>query len=393
MPAGLMTIEPDLMPEEEFRSREKKIREEMTVRQLDALLLYADEYRWGDSVYIGNYCGLNMIEEAPYCIFLPLEGDSVCFVGRQNLRPAQTYGRIKDVRYIGEIDSHLDDLSRGKRLRRVGYTNEDIFPQGIFNRATRGLPDATFEVAGDILRKLRLRKSDAEVRLLRKASEIGDIAFRKVRDIIRPGVNLLEIVNLAESTMRLAGGQYSFAHQVGVSEQLGQGVTVASDRQVKEGELVVIGLDPVYRFYYGDEERTWRVGAVNEEKSRLLLVADEVIKRVQEYARPGITFRDLWNYERDLFKQKGYADNWKFSEGLLGMALGHGVGLECVECPNRSPRDWDLVLESHMVLAIKAELHDFAWGGLRQESCILITENGAEWLNKVPHLLEESDLA
>lgn len=393
MPAGLITIESDLMPEEEFKLREKKIREEMAARKLEALVMYGDEYRWGDSVYIANYCGLNMIEEAPYCIFFPLEGEhSAFFVGRQNLQPAQKNGRIKHVGYIGEIDLHLKDITKGKKFRRVGYTNEDIFPQAIFNRVTKGLPDATFESASDILRKVRLVKSDTEIRLMRKASEIGDIGHRKAMEMVKPGVNILELINVAEGAMRLAGGQYSFAHQVGVAEQLDQGITVASDRRLKEGELVLVGLDPCYRFYYGDVERMWPVGTVDDEKNKVLLIADEVIKKVKNFARPGITFRDLWNYERDLFKEKGYAQYWKFSEKLLGLALGHGVGLECVECPNRTPRDWDVLLQPNMVLAIKAELHDFAWGGIRQESVILITKEGAEWLNKVTHLRNESDL-
>lgn len=60
-----------------------------------------------------------------------------------------------------------------------------------------------------------------------------------------------------------------------------------------------------------------------------------------------------------------------------------------VEWPRRYPRDWDIVLEPNMTLAVKSELHGFNWGGLRHETVILITEDGAEPLNKFHyHLID-----
>lgn len=60
-----------------------------------------------------------------------------------------------------------------------------------------------------------------------------------------------------------------------------------------------------------------------------------------------------------------------------------------VEWLRRYPRDWDIVLEPNMTLAVKSELHGFNWGGLRHETVILITEDGAEPLNEFHyHLID-----
>ncbi|NIQ33800.1 MAG: M24 family metallopeptidase, partial [Nitrososphaeria archaeon] len=66
--------------------------------------------------------------------------------------------------------------------------------------------------------------------------------------------------------------------------------------------------------------------------------------------------------------------------------LGHGIGLDMVEWPRRYPRDWNIKMEPNMTVAIKSEMHGFSWGGIRQESVVLVTKSGSEALNKVEYI-------
>jgi hypothetical protein len=77
---------------------------------------------------VANYKGLNIVEEAPYCLFFPLEGDSILFTGRFNMQPARRHARIKDVRCVWDIAQHLKDISKKKKFKQVGFTSEDIMP-------------------------------------------------------------------------------------------------------------------------------------------------------------------------------------------------------------------------------------------------------------------------
>ncbi len=384
MSGGPISIEPEFISEEEFKDREDKVRREMEAQQLDLLLMYGDEYRYGDSVYIANYKGLNIVEEACYCVFFPLEGDPVFFTGRFNLQPARKYARIKDVRCIWDIDEHLKELSLGKKFRKVGYTSEDVMPHSIYQRIERGLPESTLEGASDLLLKLRLIKSDAEVRLLRKAGEIGDVGLRAAEEALKPGITLWDLIGIAENAMRMGGGDNPWANMVGSGEELTDRIYLASNKEAKEGELIEVGLHPNFRYYCNDTERTWALGKVPAEQGDALKVCGMVMNGLIDFAKPGLTYRDLFDYEHELYKKEGYQEYWEpYAKETRGHALGHGIGLDMVEWPRRYPRDWDLVLKPNMTLAVKAELHGFKWGGLRHETVMLITKDGAEALNKV----------
>ena len=56
---------------------------------------------------------------------------------------------------------------------------------------------ATLIPASDIVEKLRLVKSPAEIEYVRKAAEIGDACYLKALDVIAPGVSEGEILAVA----------------------------------------------------------------------------------------------------------------------------------------------------------------------------------------------------
>jgi Xaa-Pro dipeptidase len=386
MSGGPIFIEYDLIPKSEYEQREKNIRKLMERERLDLLMIYGDEYRYGDSVYVANYKGLNIVEEAPYCIFFPLEGDSVLFTGRFNMQPAKRNARIKDVRCVWDIEEHLKDISKGKKFKRVGFTSQDIIPFSIYEGIRKGLAGAELIPASDLLAELRARKSDNEVRLLRKAGQIADMALKVAREALKPGMTLWQLLAIAEDTMRKSGGDNPFANMVGSGEELSDRVYLASDKVIKEGELLVIGLHPNYRWYCNDTERVWRVGKVPQDQENAVLTAGKIMREMEQYVRPGLTWKDLLEHEKELIKREGYYDFWgQYAEETRGHALGHGIGLDMVEWPRRYPRDWDFVLQPNTVFAFKCEFHGFKWGGLRHESVMLVTKTGGEALNKAPY--------
>ncbi len=126
MSGGPIFIEYDLIPEEEYQQRERNIRKLMERDRLDLLMIYGDESRYGDSVYIANYKGLNIVEEASYLIFFPLEGDLIFFTGRFNMQPARRHARIKDVRCVWDIEEHLKNVPKREKYKRVGGLGEGL---------------------------------------------------------------------------------------------------------------------------------------------------------------------------------------------------------------------------------------------------------------------------
>ena len=65
----------------------------------------------------------------------------------------------------------------------------------------------------------------------------------------------------------------------------------------------------------------------------------------------------------------------------FGHGLGHGVGLAIHEQPRLSPLS-DKILAAGMVCTVEPGIYLPGWGGVRLENMIVVTDDGAEVLNK-----------
>ena len=68
-------------------------------------------------------------------------------------------------------------------------------------------------------------------------------------------------------------------------------------------------------------------------------------------------------------------------KGRFGHGLGHGVGLAFHEGPRVSPLS-EAVLKPGMVCTVEPGIYLPDWGGVRLENMVVVTDDGAEVLNK-----------
>ncbi len=224
---------------------------------------------------------------------------------------------------------------------------------------------------------LRGIKQPGEIAIMKQAAQIAAEAFDEIRCQIIPGAVERDLALALEIAMRRRGAEEkSFPFIVASGERGALPHGVASDRRLKDGELVTFDFGARWQGYCSDETVTLALGNVS---SRLREVYD-VVFEAQQLAlaaiRPGVSLMDIDETARAYIAGRGFGE-------YFGHGLGHGVGLEVHEFPVVSGRSEDRAVEG-MVFTVEPGIYIPDLGGVRLEDTILVTAGGYERLTSIP---------
>lgn len=197
-------------PRAEYETRLARVRAAMQRRSLDRLLVSgATAIAWltgydADSDYV------------PQMVLVGNDAEPVLFLREMDLSGALHMAWLPEQRMIGYPEDYIGTADRdgydfilawltnaGQARGRIGAFLERL-PSRITARLVAGLPNATVETADDLIDWLRIKKSPAEVQVMREAARITDYAMQTAYDNIAPGVREAEAA-AAVSAALIAG--------------------------------------------------------------------------------------------------------------------------------------------------------------------------------------------
>ena len=371
------------LPVKDFTSRIKKIQSELSEKKLDALFVFSDEYRPGYTLYLSDYFPINVIEESPQGVYVPLDGEAVLFLGNINAQVAKSVSWIRDVRTIEELDfffkSHKEN--QGRSLK-VGLVGEALLPVRYYRKLRFALQGNDFIDADAIIQKMRAIKSPDEVERMQDAAHLGDAAIREAVARLNKGdATEIELAAVAEYVIRSGGGIIGSATIVSAGQHTKMPTWRPSEKTIESGEAVLIDANPSLRGYCSDVATTVFCGNVEGEKKKIQELGRKILGDVISHLQPGTSASFIYDYFLDRSRESGYEKF--FTQYAKGMrAVGHGVGLDVVEWPNLD-KDSKFLLEPGMTLGVKFDLHGFDWGGIRFEVDVLVEEDGCRSLNTI----------
>ena len=204
----------------EFTSRIEAVQEALARKELDALLVYGDEYRKENLRYV---CDFWPIFERGGC-FIPRTGAPILAGAPEGQLYAQSMCVWDDVRNIKEfacvsvpeeIDYPLAEFSSlneilGETLaggRRLGVVGMLDIPFPIMERIQNAGSAVEIVDAADILNALRLVKSPDEIACLRRAGELACIGYEKLMENCQPGNTERQAAGAGEGAARMAGAE------------------------------------------------------------------------------------------------------------------------------------------------------------------------------------------
>lgn len=181
-------------------------------------------------------------------------------------------------------------------------------------------------------------KSNDELKIMREAGRIVGQTLAKIREMVRPGLNLLTVEAFVEEEFKRLGAIETFRGYspapkyppypsnicISINDELVHGIP--TDRELKEGDIVSFDLGATYKGYVGDSAITVPVGEVSEEAKRLIKVTEDALWAGIEAARTGTHLNDICAAIEDAIKPSGFS--------IVRGYGGHGVGREMHEEPH-----------------------------------------------------------
>jgi Xaa-Pro aminopeptidase len=370
MPQGFQTTE--------FKARLTSAQSRMNAADLDAILLTTEP----DIRYFTGY--LTRFWESPcrpWFLVLPRSGDPIAVIPSIGAAlMARTW--ITDIRTWRAPDLEDDGISLlAETLRDLGprigtpsgLQSHLRMPLGDFARLNAALPQPIGADA-DILRSLRLVKSEAEIEKIKTACQIATRAFERVPEIARIGQPLAPVFRDFQRLCLDEGADW-VPYLAGAAAPGGYGdvISPADDRPLEAGDVLMLDTGLVHDGYFCDFDRNFSVGSPSPDvaagHSRLI----EATYAAFEAARPGATAAELFHV-MDKIVTGG-------AGGSEAGRYGHGLGMNLTEWPSLIPTDHTPLVEG-MVLTLEPGIELAPGRALVHEENIVIRENGAEWLSQ-----------
>ena len=256
-----------------------------------------------------------------------------------------------------------------------------------------------------ILHEMRLRKSETEIELMRRAASISAAGHVAAMEACRPGMFEYELEAIVEYTFRRCGATCpAYPSIVGA----GFNSTIlhynTNQEMIDDGDLVLIDAGAEYGGFAGDITRTFpangRFTSAQQAVYEAVLEANEQVIRM---IRPGVSFmalheeavRTLSSALVDLGLLAGSPAEVIERETYRKFFMhrtGHWLGMDVHDVGRyRTREDWR-ILEPGMVFTVEPGLYipagtesvpaEFFNIGIRIEDDVVVTEDGCEVLTK-----------
>ncbi len=280
-------------PLAEYKGRAEKVREEMTRRGIDVLLVSSPP----NITYLTGYDMIWYYLTSPVSVALHANSGQTCFFEVPYHKPTVAWHAVvDDAVFFGEGQSPVEDIAselkaRGWLKGNVGVEDWSRAPGGVvINQIKQSFYDAGANVVDGswVVDRVRLIKSKAEIEVMKKAASIADTAMETVREAIRPGVTEIELAGVVlQAMMRAGGGDPAIRAAVRSGPRFAARHCAPSHRKLKMGDLVWINHCGSYHRYHADLGRLFSLGEPSANWRDLMNKTCGSVDYVKERVRPG----------------------------------------------------------------------------------------------------------
>jgi Xaa-Pro aminopeptidase len=320
--------------------------------------------------------------ERHFLYLLPIEGDPALLV--PELAAADVRETVPTGTEVRSWSDEEDPVPAVRRLLDDRGVREGrlLVDDTMWARFTQDLrtaaPEAEWGLASEVLDDVRVRKDDAEIAAIERASGIADSVLANLRDL---GSNVIgmteaELAELIDDRLSERGGEAPAFETIVASGANGaKPHHHRGDRPIEEGDPVVLDFGTRVDGYPSDQTRTLVFDGEPDDRFREV---HRIVRRAQragvEAVEPGVSASAVDEAARSVIESAGYGEAFVHR-------TGHGVGLDVHEEPYAVAGN-DRLLEPGMVLSVEPGVYLEGEFGVRIEDLVVVTADGARRLNR-----------
>lgn len=305
-------------------------------------------------------------------LYLSLSGEKRLFVN--GLFPIQ----LKDasdlqITYFSDTDDSVSLLA--EFMTDEGDIGVDkTWPARFLLPLMEKLPHAAFINGSQTVDSVRLIKDVDEQALMRKASELNDLAMNTLASSVEEGCTELELSRLLKETYRTLGTDgVSFTPIIAFGANAALPHHDTGNAMIQPGASIICDIGCIKDDYCSDMTRTFFFKTVSEKARQVYDLVHQANLAAISAVRPGARFCDVDAAARQVIEAGGYGAHFTHR-------TGHSIGIEVHEFGDVSSVN-TARLEPGMVFSIEPGIYLQNEFGVRIEDLVLVTETGCEVLN------------
>lgn len=227
----------------------------------------------------------------------------------------------------------------------------------------------------------RAIKDEEERQNMREASRINDEAMGYFVELIHEGVTEKSVAELIPAIyLKLGADDLSFPPIVSFGANAADPHHMPDDTLLKEGDCVLFDVGCMKNGYCSDMTRTFYYKSVTNEEREIYNLVLAANVEAEAKAAPGVEIHVLDDTARGIITAGGHGSEFTHR-------LGHFIGRTDHEYGDVSATNiWPA--KAGMCFSVEPGIYIEGKTGVRIEDLVLITEDGAEILNRFPKELQ-----
>ncbi len=384
----------------ELERRWKNVRTKMKEKDIDFLVMQNDNEWVGG--YVKWFTDIPGKTASPFTVIFPVDDEMTTITqggpeggksqgGKspgdfgppawtmRGVRRRLTAPFFRSLIYTTVYDAELAvDVLKDKEKGRIGIVGKGSMSAVFYEYVRKGLPEATFVEASDLVDQIKAIKSDEEIALIKRTASLQDEAMEYAKKAIRPGRREFEIVADIVHKVTDLGSEEQIV--MAGSGPLGRPAPIRKrhfqNRIVGEGDQFTLMIEVNGPGgMYTEIGRVFFIGKVPAELKDASEMAKEAQKVTLRLLRPGTDPGEIWRANNEFLTQKGFPPEARL--------YAHGQGYDLVERP-AIREDEPMKLKARMNITVHPVIGtDKLWVWVCDN--YLITDSGvSECLHRTP---------